>query len=467
MIGKPASSEGDALVEVSAGARRLSERRERRPSPSRRSLLVLVGVVVLLAVATVYHYAIYVPQPDVPHRLTLLDDVFALGVFCLVGLVGLVLGQRALRPFRLAGFSRLERGALAVGLGWGLLSLGVLALGVAHLFYGWLLMAGLVVVLLFCWRDVWRIFSLLASAAPYRRLQAMAPQGLFLRALGAIIALEMILLGMQSLTLPFYPRGIDVYQYHWAVPELYLLHHAIYALPGWAHANFPFNSEMLNTLALVSDSPIAAVFIQAAFGLLAIVLIGSFLYRRFGALAAWLGVALSLCNNLVAGVLISGYAEPASSYYAVASLVIALAWLEQDEPSAGRGLLLLAGLFGGLGLGVKYTVGQTLVGIAVLLIGVGIARSVRLRLQGKSMHSNAPALRAGADRLWRDGAAGSFALAAERLGVIRQSNLSVCLGWPRMGCSAHGGGGGDVLAFWAAGVIPGAAADRFLSPLPV
>lgn len=362
-----------------------SENREPLVYQRRRTLLVLAGIVVVLALATVYHYAIYLPQPRVPHRLTLLDDVFALGVLGLVGLVGLLVGLRLLRPFKLTGFSWVESGALAVGLGWGLLSLAVLALGLAHLLYGWLLFGGLALVLAFFWRDAWRILSLLASGAPYRRLRACKPRGFFLWALAVIVCLELILLGTHSLTIPNAPRGFDIYQYHWAVPQLYLLHHAIYALPGWAHANFPFNSEMLNTLALACGSQEAAVFIQGAFGLLAIILIVGFLYRRFGFLAAWLGAALSICNNLVAGLLVSGYAELAVTFYAVASLVVVLAWLDQREQTAGMPLLVLAGLFAGFGLGAKYTEGQVIVGIALLLIGVGVIRLVGPRRQGKPL----------------------------------------------------------------------------------
>jgi hypothetical protein len=381
-ISKPVLAECGGIVDPPSQTPPQHQSRGWLFSRRRLPVAVLAALVLLLALAAIYHYAIYLPQPQVPHRLMLLDDVFALGVFGLVGLVGFALGRRALRLFRLTGFSRLERGALAVGLGWGILSLAVLALGLAQLLYAWLLFAGLGVVLALCWRDAWRVLCSLSSAAPYRRLGALVPQGFFLRTLLAIMILEAILLGTQSLTLPYVWRGIDVYQYHWAVPDLFLLHHAIYALPGWAHANFPFNSEMLNTLALAADVPVAAVYIQAAFGVLAIILITGFLYRHFGYLAAWLGFALSFCNNLVAGVIISGYAEMAATYYGVASLVLVLAWQDQPERSGRMRLLLLAGLLGGFGLGVKYTEGQILVGIGALFVVVGFVRSLSLRRQG-------------------------------------------------------------------------------------
>lgn len=383
MTSERASFESGVVVEESTGQATLSKSTSPTLRERRRSLLTLAGIAVVLALAAIYHYAIYLPQPDVPHWLTLLDDVFALGVFGLIGLVGLVLGRRLLRPFRLAGFSRPERGALALGLGWGALSLAVLALGLAHLFYNWLLIAGLALVLVICWRDAAALLLWLTTPGAYRWLRPAVPRSvsLWTWTLVVILGIEAVMLGMQAVTFPSLPRGFDLYQYHWAVPRLYFLHHAILAFPGWAHANFPFNSEMLDSLALAFDAPIAAIFLQASFGLLAVVLIAGFLYRRSGALAAWLGVALCLCNPLVAGLLISGYTELAVTFYGAASFVLVLSWLEQKERTEQRRLFFLAGLFAGLGLGTKYTEGQIIIGVVLLLVGWGILEAFLLRRQ--------------------------------------------------------------------------------------
>jgi hypothetical protein len=343
----------------------------RGPFLPSRPLLALVGLLVLLGLAALYHYLIYLPQPDVPHRLTLLDDVFALGVYGLVGLVGLVLGQRALRPFRLEGFSRWERGALAMGLGWGILSLGVLGLGLAHLLYSGVLLLGLLVALAVCWREARRLWALLMTPATYRLPREIRPQGFFERVLAGALLLELVVLGANCLA-PYPPMAYDNYQYHWAVPQLFLLHHAIYAFPGWAHADFPFADEMLDTIALAFQAPVAALLIQETFGLLAVLLIASYLYRHMGRLAAWLGAALCLSSPLFINLLIDGYVEVALSYDAVASLVLVLAWLRQPAQAGIRGnlrLLLLGGLFVGLGLAAKYTEAQLVVGMGLLLMG--------------------------------------------------------------------------------------------------
>lgn len=353
-----------------------------------RPWLVLGGNLALLIAAAAYHYAIYLPQPDQPHRLTALDDLFALYVALVVALAGLILGRRALRFFLLSDFSSLERAALALGLGWGMLSLVVLLVGLAHLLYFWALLGLLGMILLLGWRDVWRIFCLLTDPDWYRSLGKARPAGLLTWGLALLALIELALCGSQAFTLPYdQPYGYDLYQYHWAVPRLYLLQHSISGFPGWAHADFPFNAEMLNTLALAVDAPAAALLIQMIFGLLAVLLLAGYLYRNVGVLAAWLGIALCLCSPMFTGLLSSGYEELALCYYAAASLVVLLAWLKQQASKPGTpaslGLLCLAGLFIGLGLGVKYTEGQVIVGIAALLVGCAALHMLSAGRQGE------------------------------------------------------------------------------------
>jgi hypothetical protein len=345
-------------------------------------LFLLVAGIILLALATIYHCLVYLPSPNQPHRLTVLDDVFALGVVLLISLVGLGIGQRVLRYFNLQGLTRLERAALALGLGWGILSLSVLVLGLAQVLFAWLLMAGLVMALLVFWRDVWGLLTSLASRAWFPLVQALAPRTLFEAALVIVVGAEVLLLGTQALTLPIYPRGWDVYIYHWAIPQLFLLHHAVYSPPGWANADFPLNTEMLSALALAFDVPLAAALLQMVFGLLVVLLISGFLYRHAGRLEAWLAAALCLGSPLFTGLLTSGYVEMAVAYYGAASLTLVLVWVErnkQGDTPLRNGLLTLAGLFAGFGVGAKYQMGQTVVGILLVLVGVGVVQAVLAR----------------------------------------------------------------------------------------
>ncbi|HEY7124323.1 MAG TPA: glycosyltransferase family 39 protein [Ktedonobacterales bacterium] len=343
-------------------------------------LLLAAGGMLLFAATASYHYAIYLPQPDQPHRLTILDDLFALGLVVILGCVGLGLGQRLLRHFPLQGLTRLEQSTLALALGWGAVSLGVLVLGMLHLLYFWVLVAGLALALALSWRETWQLFTNLTTRSWYQPLSSIAPRTPFEALLAGIPAIELVLLATQALTFPINPRGWDVYTYHWAAPKLFLLHHAVYALPGWASADFPLNPEMLNLVVLAFNAPIAAVWIQAIFGLLAVFLLCGFLYRHFGRLAAWLGAALCLASPLYTGLMTSGYAEPATACYGIASLVVVLLWLETpaqgDAPRSGK-LLLLAGVLAGLGIGAKYQTGMLVAGILLLLVGWGAGQVMR------------------------------------------------------------------------------------------
>jgi hypothetical protein len=176
------------------------------------------------------------------------------------------------------------------------------------------------------------------------------------------------------------------------VPRLFLLHHAIYAFPGWAHADFPSNTEMLNTIALAFQSPIAAVLLQEAYALLAVVLLMDYVARVSERSAAWIAGALCLCSPIFTSLIVSGYSEPALAYYGIATTLLVLAWLEQPTPAGNNrtlALLWLAGLLAGIGLGVKYTEGQLLIGVLLLLVIAALRHLWRARRQHAPILSGA------------------------------------------------------------------------------
>ena len=355
---------------------------------SKRSFLLrlvfLGGALGLFVLSACYHYIIYVPQPDKPHHFTVLDDLFALDLVGIVALAGLAVGRRILRLFPLADFSRLEWNTLALGLGWGIGSLSILAIGLAHLLHPWALGLLVTLALALCWRGTWRILSLLTAQQFMRAIQCCKPRGRMEGVLAVLLVPELILLGLQSLTLPYVPYGSDAYLYHWAVPQLYLLHHAIIVWPGWAAADAPLNSEMFSTLALAFRSEVAAIWFQAVFGIAIVLLLAGYLYRTCDRKAVWLGITLCCANPLFASLLFSSQPELAAGYYGIASFLVALAWLKQTRvPEAGGRLrlLALAGLFTGFGLGVKYTEGQIMLGILLLL------SAALVRLLAKRKHA--------------------------------------------------------------------------------
>ncbi len=222
---------------------------------------------------------------------------------------------------------------------------------------------------------MWHFLITLTTVSWYKPLQAIRPRSPFENILALILAIQGVLAAIQVLTLPNYPREYDTYGYHWAIPQQFLLHHAVYSLPGSANFDFPINAEMLYVITLALNSPIATLMIQMVFGILAVLLISGFLYRHYGSFAAWLGVLTCVTSALFMGYLSSGYIEPATTFYGAATVVVIFQWFhlqKHKETVPDPRLPLLAGIFAGLGVGVKYQTGTVVVGVVLLLAAAAV-----------------------------------------------------------------------------------------------
>ncbi|HEV2404432.1 MAG TPA: glycosyltransferase family 39 protein, partial [Ktedonobacterales bacterium] len=343
----------------------------------------LLAVVVMGGLGA-YHWFVYTAQPSVPHRFTALEDLFRIGVAAAIILLGLLCGLRILRPLRVtASLSRVEVFALGAGLGLGALSLLTLVLGVAHLYYS----ATFVLLLpLGPWlfpTERRQVASAVRELPAYLRRVVRTDSLLFEKAACAVLALlslsALALCYIRDLSLPASSSGYDTYQYHWAVPALLLRAHAWQAFPGWAHANLPFTTEMLNLIAIGLRAPTAASFVQDTFGLLFAALVFGLLRRHFGAVVAWFAVAAVATIPLLIAYASQSYVETALMFYGFASLTLLVLWLERGlgVGRAGVEALALAGVALGFAVSVKYTALEYVPGLALLLIAGCIALLVR------------------------------------------------------------------------------------------
>lgn len=327
-----------------------------------------------LAATGAYHWSVAVAHPDQPHRFLLIDRLFDAGVAVSILAAGFLLGLGCLRAVRLvAWFGRLEVFALATGLGLGVLSLMVLALGMLHLYYPVTLA---VLVLGLPWllaRERQQAMAFLGAArdalGQLRTWRGPALMDSVASPLLAALCLCMVCLTfVRDLVLP--AIAWDTYQYHWAVPMLLLHTHSMRGFPGWAHANLPYNTEMLNLIALSVQAPEAALMVQDAFLVLSAVLVFAMVRRHFGVTTAWLATLAALTVPLLLLYASVSYVETALVFYGFAALAVLIRWLEHvaatDDP--GYRLLLLAGLFVGLDIGVKYTAIQYLPGMLLLVL---------------------------------------------------------------------------------------------------
>ncbi len=360
-----------------------------------------LAAVAVMCTLGAYHWLIYIPDPAHPHKLAVLERLFAAGVAIGILFTGLLLGLRGLTLLRLLNrFGRTETAALATGLGLGILSLIVLLVGAFHLYYP---VTFALLLLLLPWlcsaermwtwellRCAWVRGKRLLQVRLWRRVSLVNSVTALL--LGALSASVAFLTFVRDLTLP--TTAYDSYQYHWAIPNLLLLSHGMLAFPGWAHANLPYNTEMLDLVALGLQTPEAATLVQDSFELLLALLIFSLIRHTFGSLAAWLAVASVITVPLLIMYASLSYVETALIYYGMAALVVVLRWIEQMAHAgrdAGYRLLLLSGLFLGLGLGVKYTAFEYVAGVGLLvLVGaplVALRVSPRERLRPILTHS--------------------------------------------------------------------------------
>lgn len=332
----------------------------------------LVGVVVMGGLGA-YHWLIYTPRPDIPHRLTILDMLFRVGVAGAIVLLGLLVGLRLLRPLRItAHLSRLQRLALGAALGLGALSLFTFVLGILRLYYT-LVFAALLTggPLLFPTERRWlaAIVKGALGAARARERRPLTFERLACRLLGAISLGAMALFYLRDLTLPDGGPGYDSYQYHWAIPELLLRAHAWQGFPGWAHANLPFNTEMLNLIAISLRAPTAANIVQDTFLALFGVLLFDLTRRHFGPVVAWFAAASPVTIPLLVAYTSQSFVETAVMCYALAALTLLLLWHERrlGASRAGFEVVGLAGAFLGFAVASKYTAIELAPGLLLVL----------------------------------------------------------------------------------------------------
>lgn len=352
-----------------------------RPKWGGRWLWWWLGMLICMGVLGAYTSLVYTPQRERPHAFTVLAFLFNIGVAGAVLFAGALIGLRLFRSLRVAGcFTRDDTVVLATGVGLGAVSLAVLGVGMLHLYYGWTFAAVLSVLPWLLPRErqwLTRYITDLPRRFRLVRWRGIPLPDYFARVILGFICLSAFSLSfLKDLTPPSSGFGYDTYQYHWAVPALLLRYHGWVGFPGWAHANLPFNTEMLNLIALSLNAPKAATLLQDAFGLLNGLLLFSFVRRRFGELVAWLVVAAQVSVPLLIAYTSQSYVEMALMFYGFAMLVVLVRWVERGAGTQQRdgALLALAGACVGFAVGVKYTAVEYLPAGALFLLG-GLAIS--------------------------------------------------------------------------------------------
>jgi hypothetical protein len=241
---------------------------------SRPSFLIAALALFWLVVVLVLYYAGH--KPGEPEQLLALG-VAAWRILVATGLTALAGGLGA-RIFHGDGEHGLTRLAIQAGLGFGLLGLGVLAVGTTLGLPVWLPWAALVLLGILLRRSIgdwlrgWRgLAELWRESGPFERTLA----GM----IGLIFLAELIL----ALAPPI---RFDSLVYHLALPNAYLHDGRVSYLPWIVMSGMPQTAELLYTWAIALGGNEAAAGLAWMFGLLAVCGLLGCLRRAFDPRAA-------------------------------------------------------------------------------------------------------------------------------------------------------------------------------------
>jgi hypothetical protein len=317
-----------------------------------RWLLVVAGV--LLWVLAVYPAYYVVHKPLSAASLHALANVAAdLLTWLALLSVATAIGSRLTR--RLAYHTLLERLTFSAGLGLGafsLLTLGLALAGLLHRWIFWVLLVGGGLLL-------WREFRHLGRAL--RKVTWPRPRGAWQVFLSLFITAT-LLLALAVALLP--PTEWDSLTYHLVGPDRYLQAHRLTFDFDNYYLFFPSFTEMLFTAGMALKGDIVSHLIHFGYLLLTLGTLGAFAARhwkrRHGLVAAALFVSIPTAVQIATW----SYVDLALTFYNFAALFALLNWLtpatsgaaeEEQAQSPSVGWLVLAGLFCGASLSIKYT----------------------------------------------------------------------------------------------------------------
>ncbi len=315
-----------------------------------RYLAILVTLIWLFVVTTNY-YIVHKPfgGENAFAVLNLLGDIL---VAVLLFVVAAAIGRRALQSLNFN--SSLEAIAFQTGLGWGILSLATLGLGLAGLLYPILFWSLLLLALLLLRRDV----MALAGEARSITLPMESP---FERWLGLFCALTLVIAFFYALTPP---TGWDTQTYHLVQAKRAISLGRIAPPPDIVYFSFPSLVEMLYLAGMVLKGDGVAQLIHLSFLLLTLGLLFSLASRYFNSRVAWLACAILLAVPSLVAVSTWAYVDIALVFFSLAALAALL--VARQAPV--QGWYVLAGAFAGLAAGVKYTGAIVPLALLVLLV---------------------------------------------------------------------------------------------------
>ncbi len=267
-----------------------------------------------------------------------------LGLALFLAFVAAGIGSRLLSALGELPDHPLDKLALATPLGLGILALSCLMLGQ----FGWLNLAGLVVLL-----AVGTEIGLLAGFRLLRELTRRSPRD---SSRGSITVVDRLMfvflvltLGATALSAMAPVTDGDALCYHLQVPKVFLIRQAVYFDPDLHETVYPLVTELLYAICLEFRGPVACRCLQWVLGLVFAAGVAALARPSLGR-RAWWAAALAILVPAISNGMAAPLNDVSLAAFGVAAFV---AWTRCfDRPS--RTSTLLAGVFTGLALGVKY-----------------------------------------------------------------------------------------------------------------
>lgn len=318
-------------------------------------------LVILWAFALVGAY-FWAHKPfDGPMLRALGGTALSIAVWLGVSWLGAALGRRALAAAGLLGDEGAAlRLALSAGIGLGVISLLVWALGMVGLFRPWAAWVLVVALAVALRRD------LLLAGRDLRSLPLPQPADRLERwfRFYGIAALSLAFLGALA---P--PTAWDSLVYHLTGPRLYIEAGQIGHPIDLPYLGFPQLSGMHFGLGMLLAGERATALFPFGYGLMALATTVALARRAFGRRAAWYAGVLLLSVPSLLNLMSRPYVDATLLFYATAAFYAFFRWRQaRGDGDAGRGWLLLLGLFAGFAGGVKYTAALIPIALALSIL---------------------------------------------------------------------------------------------------
>lgn len=301
-----------------------------------------------------------------------------LGIICMIAFG---MGRKILKLLRIEGESILESTIFALGLGFGFLSLMMFFLGILKLYYTWVIYCVLGILSVFSFFEVKKVKlqkPQLSSSKPRFTIFAMFFWGIL--GVAAIINLVGALVPEV-----FY----DSLVFHLAVPALYKINHGIRYIETIFTSGFPQNMQMLYTLSILLGTDILAKLIHWIMGIFVVLLVYTFGRKYFNYRAGLVAAAIFYTIPMVAMQSRVTGIELSLTFFELLAIFALVNWFainrrdEKPKP-VKNGWLIVAGIFSGLAMGVKYTAMYSFPLFAIsVLLGAVIINKVKIKMSLK------------------------------------------------------------------------------------